>query len=226
MFTIKICGITNIPDALIAAAAGADAIGLNFFPKSPRFISNDLAAGISSELSDRIARVGVFVNADVATIRTTARAAGLDWIQLHGDDRPERLTDLPASMRLICGFRLQSHDLTPVADYMHACQIAGRMPDAILLDVFDPIRYGGTGRTLAWEKLRGSQLAVFGRPILLAGGLTPDNVADAVRCAGPMVTGVDTASGVESSPGIKDPAKVRSFIARARAALESSRPTP
>ena len=220
MFHVKICGITNSEDALVAVAAGADAIGLNFYSPSPRSVTNERAAEIAAELPIDVARIGVFVNADATTIRTTTAAVGLDWIQLHGDERPRLLADLPDGVRLIRAFRLHHNDdLAAVIEYVGVCRTSSRIPDAILLDAFDPIRFGGTGLTLPWKILQDGRLARLGLPILLAGGLTPDNVADAIRQAGPGVTAVDTASGVESSPGVKDSDKVRQFVEHALAAL-------
>lgn len=222
MFTIKICGITRIDDALAATDAGADAIGLNFFPKSPRNVSIDVAASIAAALPRSVARIGVFVNATTDWICETAGRVGLDWVQLHGDEPAELIGQLPDDLRVIRAWRINESGYMPLADYLAACHESGRVPDALLLDAFSRSEYGGTGKTLDWETLSRQSIRFALESVILAGGLTPENVAEAIRAAGSVVAAVDTASGVESSPGVKDPARVRAFVAAAATAFEES----
>jgi len=240
MFRIKICGITRPEDALAVASSGADAIGLNFCQQSPRFVSADRARKIAAATGGSLAKVGVFANATSGEIDRLCGAVGLDWVQLHGDEPPELLSELGAQ-KILRAFRLDDRGLGPIADYLDACRVAGRMPDAVLVDAHVAGQYGGTGRTVDWQALTNSnrdpaatesasRLAIGDRPadgvdskwrrglpLVLAGGLTPDNVAEAIRTVRPDA--VDTASGVESAPGLKDPDRCKRFIAAAREAL-------
>jgi phosphoribosylanthranilate isomerase len=202
---VKICGITNLDDALAAVDAGADALGFMFYETSPRNVSARVAADIIRQLPPFVAKVGVFVNATEETIRTTVAECGLDTLQLHGDGTPEFCQKF-SPLKVYKAFRIQN---------LESLQPLPRYPtDAWLLDSFVPDKLGGSGAQFNWD------LAVeakkLGRPIILAGGLTPENVADAVRKVRPYA--VDVSSGVESSPGKKDHAKIRDFIAAARAA--------
>ena len=208
---VKICGVTRVEDALAAARLGADAVGLNFYPPSPRCVDWDRAREIRRALPPLIEPVGLFVNADAATVRETARAVGLVTVQLHGDETPDVLAELDA-LRLIKVFRIRDREsLDEAGAYIEACRAVGRRPDALLFDVHDEALWGGSGKRFDWQLLTGAEAF---QPYLLAGGLTPDNVAEAVRIARPW--GVDVASGVESAPGIKDAGLMRAFIERAR----------
>lgn len=200
---VKICGITNSDDALAAADAGADAIGFVFFRSSPRFIEPDHAARIIRLLPPFVTSVGVFVNEIPRRIEEIISETGIDVVQLHGDEPPSSCS---LSRRVIKGFRvrdLSSIDaLMPYQGYV----------SAFLLDTYSPDRYGGTGRTFPWDiAVRAKR---FGT-IILAGGLTPDNVDQAIETVKPF--GVDVSSGVESVVGKKDIAKIQAFISRARA---------
>lgn len=197
---VKICGITTVDDALCAADAGADWIGLNFWPRSPRCVTHDAARAIGGAVGARVRKVGVFVNASRDAIDATVAAAGLDLVQLHGDEPPELVRAF--GDRAIKAVRLRG--ATPIARYA---------PALLLLDGDAP-GFGGGGVPLDW--LMAADLAARHR-LILAGGLTPDNVAEAIRTVRPV--GVDVASGVESSPGVKDAARVRAFVAAARQAL-------
>ena len=199
---IKICGITNAEDALMAVDAGADALGLMFYEASPRNVSMATAENIIGRLPPFVTKVGVFVNATEEVIRLAIDECGVDALQFHGDETPEfcRKFALP----VIKAFRMQNADsLSSLPRYETA---------AWLLDSCVAGQQGGTGATFNWD------LAVmakkFGRPIILAGGLTPENVALAVRQVGPY--GVDVSSGVESAPGKKDSKKMRAFIRAAK----------
>lgn len=198
MTKIKICGIKTVNDALAAMDAGADLLGFNFYPKSPRYIDVGICRDIMSVMRKygHITYVGVFVNASVAQIRATIETCGLSLAQLHGDETPEMLDALNGKAfkafrgvpQSINGF---ARDDTP----------------ALLVDAAVKGAYGGTGITADWSAA--AELAKQ-YSMLLAGGLTPDNVADAVRQVNPW--GVDIASGVESSPGMKDAGKMKAFV--------------
>lgn len=196
---IKICGITRIEDAQAAVAAGADAIGLIFYAGSRRAVTPDAARAIVASLPPLVPAIGVFVNADTATIRAVRDQVGLAAVQLHGDEMPDQAAALPGPV--IKAFR------TPPAD-LAAWRVAGFLADGAA-----PGQYGGTGTGAAEPLL--ALLAPTGR-MILAGGLTPETVAERVRRWRPAA--VDVASGVEAAPGIKDLAKLRAFIAAARGA--------
>jgi phosphoribosylanthranilate isomerase len=190
---VKICGITRQVDADVAAEAGADWIGLNFWPGSKRRVTIDAARGIRTPLH----KVGVFVNATLDEIRRAVEEVGLDRIQLHGDEPADFWAGPPPALRVARGLDALS---------------AGE--GVVLLDAATP-GYGGAGEPLDWELVRAA-VEKTRREIILAGGLTPANVAEAVRVVRPA--GVDVASGVESSPGIKDAEKIRAFVTAARGA--------
>lgn len=215
---IKICGVTNVEDAAAAARAGAQAVGLNFYAQSPRSVTIGEAIEIAAALPGDVARVGVFVNAGVEQILETVERVGLDYVQLHGDEPAEVVAQLAGrGVLVIKAFRCGEEGLRPAADFLTQCEKLGCMPDAVLIDAQAPGAYGGTGKVVDWNTLR-PQNGKLGRcPILLAGGLTPENVAEAIRTARPW--GVDTASGVESSPGKKDSKKMRAFVAAAHRQL-------
>lgn len=205
MVKVKICGITNLDDALTAVEAGADALGFVFYDKSPRCIAPEKAAAIISALPPFVVTVGLFVNADVDFINTTAHTCLLDKVQLHGDESAEfcALVTRP----VVKVFRVRGEAcLESMKDYRVS---------AYLLDAYSPDAYGGTGLTFNWEIAKKAKQ--FG-PIILAGGLTPDNVRQAVDTVGPYA--VDVSSGVEAAPGRKDPVKVREFIQNAKGFLE------
>ncbi len=203
---VKICGVRRIEDALCAAEAGADMIGLNFWPGTPRCVTLEQAREITDAVAGRIKIVAVFVDAPRGEILATADAVGADYVQLHGSESPEFVRDL-GPRPIIKAFRVRSEeDLAGMSDFAAA---------VYLLDARVPGMKGGTGRTIDWELAR---RAAESRPVLLAGGLTPRNVAEAVRTARPW--GVDTASGVEVEPGVKDPEKIRCFVRNAKAEEE------
>ena len=206
-FQVKICGVTTPEDAEAAVRAGADAIGLNFWPESKRRVSFEAAARIAAVVPSRVRAVGVFVNADLRTIEHALATVPLSAVQLHGDEPPEFSGQVPAAV-------VRSLPISAAT----AFDRARRYPaSAFLLDA--PAKgYGGAGQTFDWALAAGARERL-GRPCILAGGLTPENVADAVRRVRP--DGVDVASGVESSPGHKDPEKLRKFIAAAREAFGS-----
>jgi phosphoribosylanthranilate isomerase len=204
-FLIKICGVTRLGDALEAAALGADALGFMFYEGSPRHLSVAEAAEICRESDPRVRKVGVFVDASARFIEAAAAECGLDFAQLHGEESPEFCAGIDG-VEVIKAFRVaNAGSLARIAEYRTAFW---------LLDSAVPGKPGGTGTTFNWElagKARGA-----GAPFLLAGGLTPENVAEAVRVARP--DGVDVSSGVESEPGRKDRERMKGFIDAARAA--------
>ncbi len=214
MFRIKICGITNVEDAQAAAVAGADAIGLNFYEPSPRYIDSELARQIAVGVGDAIAKVGVFVGAPASKILETFESVGLDWIQLHGDEPPELLAEL-GERPVIKAMACRAGGLGPVAEYLDRCRVLDRLPRAVLVDAYTPGQHGGTGEVVDWDRLADWREALGGVPLVLAGGLTPENVDRAIATVRPRA--VDTASGVESSPGRKDEVLVAAFVVTASA---------
>ena len=201
MVRVKICGITSVEDALQAVQAGADALGFVFYGGSPRNLDPLRAATIISRLPPFVQAIGLFVNADAGFVNDTADRCRLDLVQLHGDEAPEYCAQI--RRRVIKAFRVRdASSLAPVRDY----RVAG-----ILLDAYSPQALGGTGLSFNWE-LAG--IAKEFGPVILAGGLAPDNVREAVERVAPYA--VDVSSGVESSPGKKDPDKVSEFIKRAK----------
>lgn len=201
MVKVKICGITSLDDALTAVEAGADALGFVFYEKSQRNINPMQAAAIIAKLPPFIQTVGLFVNEEIEQINWTADYCGLDVVQLHGDETPEDC--LEVKRRVIKAVRMKSLvSIEPLQKY----QVAG-----YLLDAWCPDTYGGTGTTFNWEMAAAARQ--YGR-IILAGGLTPENVAEAIAAARPYA--VDVSSGVEAAPGKKDRAKVHEFVRRAK----------
>ncbi len=201
MVRVKICGITSLDDARMAVDAGADALGFVFCEQSPRFINPVAAAKIIAKLPPFIQTVGLFVNEDIEKLNWTAGFCGLDLLQLHGDETPEDC--LEVNRRVIKAFRIQ--DIVSI-DPLKKYQVSG-----YLLDAWCPDCYGGTGRTFNWEVAAAARQ--YGR-IILAGGLTADNIVEALQAVQPY--GVDVSSGVESAPGKKDAEKVKEFIKRAK----------
>ncbi len=201
---VKICGVTSVSDSLTAAAEGADMIGLMFYERSPRHIPFSTATEIARKLPPHVVRVGVFVNPSTETVQRAIAECGVNLLQFHGDEPPEFCTQ----------FGVMSLKAFRVRDAESLAALPGYQTDAWLLDAFSPAALGGTGEKFNWElALEAKKL---GRPIFLAGGLTPENVTEAVRRVQPFA--VDVSSGVESAPGKKDPAKVRAFIAAAKSA--------
>jgi phosphoribosylanthranilate isomerase len=204
-----------------ADQAGAGAIGLNFYPNSSRYVTDQQAAYIVNRCPRRLQKVGVFVDCDVDRVLRTVASLSLDWVQLHGNEAPEVIKQLNR-VRVIRAFRCRG-DLQPVHDYLAECRSLGCRPQAVLLDAWHPTHFGGSGSTLDWQRLQIEIETLAGMPWILAGGLRPSNVASAVRLLRP--DGVDTASGVESAPGIKDPAQIAEFVQTARAAMAAGEPT-
>ena len=204
---VKICGITEAEDALACLEMGADALGFNFYSKSPRHLDLETARSLCTKLPPFGLRVGVFVDAEFEEIMEAIRTVRLDTVQLHGEEPLEIAEDLmEAGVRVWKAVRVENlESLAPYEDY--PC-------DALVLDAFDPKMPGGTGKAFDWKVLSEWHAP---RPWILSGGLTPDNVGEALEMLSPA--GVDVASGVESSPGRKDPALVKAFIQNAKQEL-------
>lgn len=230
MFQVKICGLTSSSDALAAAQAGADALGLNFYSPSPRYVTlsqaQEIARTVRKALGERAPRmVGVFVNAQREEILQAVQSVALDAVQLHGDEKPEFIEELQARLRslrsekpmpIVRAFRCRDDaGLQPVVDYLKGSP--PEMLSAVLLDAHAPGVFGGTGKVVDWHAVAAAREYLSDVKIILAGGLTPQNVAQAILTARPA--GVDTASGVEDSPGVKDAEKMAAFVAEAKRGL-------
>lgn len=211
MVFVKICGITNLADALAALDGGADALGFNFYQRSSRFITPAAARRIIDELPPHTLSVGVFVNErSPEDVERIAAAAGVGAVQLHGDESPEYCRAL--NSRFVIKALRASADFAPE----HALDYG---TDAILLDAFDPHARGGTGRSFDWQLAR--RTAELVPKLFLAGGLSVENVAQAIAAASPYA--VDACSGLESAPGRKDPQRLRAFIKAAKETMDAER---
>jgi phosphoribosylanthranilate isomerase len=198
---VKICGITRVQDAMAAVDAGADALGFVFYPKSPRYVTAVQAAAIVRELPPYISTVGVFVDETVEGVRKTLAESGVSIAQLHGNESPDYIKLLP---RTIKAARIQgSKDLDALAPY--------KGTSAFLLDAFSQEEYGGTGQSFDWALAQ--QAKQYGR-VIVAGGLTPENVQECILKSLPY--GVDVSSGVEQDKGIKDHGKIQAFVSAAK----------
>lgn len=195
---VKICGITRQEDADAVAASGADALGLNFYPPSPRYIEPAVAAGLARRVAPFVTVTGLFVNADSAVIRSVLAAVPIGLLQFHGDE------DNAACASHGLPF-IKSIAMRPGIDVSAAMSA---YPDAagFLLDAWQPDTHGGGGKVFNWDEVP----ATSDRPIILAGGLTPDNVAEAIRRTRPFA--VDVSTGVEAEPGIKSVARIEEFM--------------
>ncbi|MBI3899205.1 MAG: phosphoribosylanthranilate isomerase [Gammaproteobacteria bacterium] len=199
---VKICGLTRIDDVRTVVAAGADAIGLNFDPASPRAVTAEQARSLAAVVPPFITVVGLFVNADTDAIREVLNRVPLSLIQFHGSETPEQCRQ----------FARPYIKAIPMRDLVDLPAAAKRYDDAVglLLDTFAADKAGGTGRTFDWARIPTG----LAKPIILAGGLTPENVADAIARVHPAA--VDVSSGVESAKGIKDANKIAAFIQAVR----------
>ncbi len=208
---VKICGQTSLADSLACAAAGADALGFVFFDGSKRAVQFDQIAPWLDDLPGEICRVGLFVNASLAEVARVLESGKIDLAQLHGDEPPQFLHDLARagfSGRFFKALRVQGPETLAT--------LPAWPGKALLLDAFSPSGYGGTGHAFDWTLAATAVRTHPDRRILLAGGLTAENVAAAITAVRPAA--VDVSSGVESAPGKKDPAKVQAFITAAREA--------
>ncbi len=194
---VKICGLTNYEDAAAAMDMGADLLGFNFYPKSPRFITAKKASDIINKLPGFIDIAGVFVNASLEQIQETISRCQLDWVQLHGNESPQFCRSLGSlNVRTMKALRVkEKSDIRQAENYF---------TDAVLLDAFHPEKYGGTGLTFDWNIVGHINKRVF-----LAGGINPDNAEAAVELG---VYGIDVCSGVEAEPGRKDHKKMKKLF--------------
>lgn len=196
----KICGITNAADARRAVEAGAEFLGFNFYEKSPRYIRPATAKRIARGLPKRVKRVGVFVNESEENVVAIARQVGLNFVQLHGEEAPAFIARVRRRVQVIKAVRVRpGFRAVELKKYRNAA--------AILLDGFDPVKHGGTGKTFDWSVAR---RAARRQRIFLAGGLTAENIGNAIRSVKPFA--VDVCSGVESRPGKKDAAKLKALM--------------
>jgi len=189
---VKVCGVTRLDDAIAAVEAGASAVGFVFWPESPRFVDPYRARAITAKLPPFVTAVGLFVNQPAGYVNGVASLVRLGAVQLHGDETPEFAASVTAPV--IKALPVEHADGWPEAT-------------TLLLDVHDPVKRGGTGRVIDWSA---AAAVAAHRRVLLAGGLTPDNVADAIARVRPF--GVDVSSGVERAPGIKDHARIRALF--------------
>jgi phosphoribosylanthranilate isomerase len=206
MVRVKICGITNSVDAIAAIEAGANLLGLNFYPKSPRHISEAEAAKIRPQLPKKVEAVGIFVNALPAAVAALRKSLKLDAVQLHGDESAETVAEIARSVPVFKAFRIEPEFRLETLDEFSKAY-------AFLFDAAHTGQYGGTGHSTDWDAARRAALS---HRIILAGGLKVENVAAAVRIVRPYA--VDVASGVESKPGKKDHGLLREFIQEVRRA--------
>ena len=197
---IKICGITNVDDALAAAELGADLLGFIFTEKSPRKIKIKEAVKIINLLPDRVATVGLFVNQQELAVKLIFEQCGFTYLQLHGEESPYYCKRIGRKTKTIKAFRIKDEtSLTKLADYK---------VDMFLLDSYSKDKFGGSGSVFNWDLAVKSKK--FGKPIILAGGLTPKNVAKAIKKVKPYA--VDVSSGTEKNPGRKDHKLMKEFI--------------
>jgi len=203
MVRVKVCGVTSLRDARLCVEAGVDAIGLNFWPGTVRCCDEAVARQIVAELKGQALFVGVFVDADAREIERLRRDTGIECVQLHGEEPPE----------LVARFLPHAYKALRVRDASVLAEVARYPGDYVLLDAYVAGQPGGTGAVFDWELARSVART---RKLTLAGGLTASNVAEAVRAVEPYC--VDTASGVESAPGIKDQELVKRFVAHAKEA--------
>lgn len=202
---VKICGITRVEDARAAINSGADALGLVFYSKSPRYVELSVAANIARNIGPFVTIVGLFVNAEAAQVREAVRTVGLDLLQFHGDEDEAYCAQF--EMPYIKAIRM-----SPELDVK---EVVTKYPSArgFLFDAWNKDKYGGTGETFEWERLSSlKESADTDIPFILAGGLTPENVGQAVAAVKPYA--IDVSGGVEQSPGIKSPELIQQFIDR------------
>jgi phosphoribosylanthranilate isomerase len=198
---VKICGITNYEDAVAALDMGADLLGFNFYSKSPRFIPPEKASRIINKLPAFIDIAGVFVNESIEQIQETKNLCQLDWVQLHGDEDPEFCKQfLSHNVKVMKAIRVKKQSDIQQAE--------GYFTDAILLDAFDPEKYGGTGLSFDWNII-----GHIGKRVFLAGGINPDNAAEAAELG---VYGIDVCSGIEAEAGKKDHKKMKQLFENIR----------
>lgn len=212
---VKVCGLCSVENAVAVAEAGLDAIGLNFYSKSKRYVDPQTAQAIVQALPPEVEPVGLFVNHPPQEVKEIATLVGLKTIQLHGDETPEQAKQLN-TYRLIRAFRLDEENVADLPEMISDYTALGIELFAALIDAKVIGSYGGTGHQIPWDQFKQLEANIDEQTnVILAGGLTPENVTTAVQVVTPW--GVDTASGVESSPGVKDVELVRKFVNRSKA---------
>jgi phosphoribosylanthranilate isomerase len=212
---VKLCGVCDAHSAHELAKLRPDAIGLNFYHRSPRHVSLAMAVAIRDAIGDGIMPVGVFVNEPLERLLEAADETAMAAVQLHGDEPPAFVADVREArpeLAIIRAWRVGAEGLLPLANHLAECERHGARPDAVLVDAHVAGSYGGTGQTAPWERLR--DYDATWPPLILAGGLVPENVAEAIAVVRPF--GVDTASGIESSPGVKDLERAAAFVVATR----------
>ncbi|MEI8018598.1 MAG: phosphoribosylanthranilate isomerase [Schlesneria sp.] len=216
---VKVCGIRDRKTARDLAEIGVDAIGLNFYSGSPRVIGVDEAREISKILPSQVVKVGVFVNHSISEVETLATQCRLDFVQLHGDETSAYFAEIQRRLphvRLIRAWRMSSDGLDGLKIFLDECQSKQLNLAACLVDAHVTGVFGGSGKTVPWKQLASEYRRDEWPPLILAGGLTPDNIAEAILSVHPW--GVDVASGVESAPAVKDQILVRQFLLKAKSA--------
>jgi phosphoribosylanthranilate isomerase len=214
---VKICGVRDEATAERICQLSPDAIGLNFYSGSPRRVSRDIATRIADLTGDAVQRVGVFVNQSASEIEDLVGICRLNAIQLHGDESPAQISTIAKRLpgiRIYRAWRMDGESLAGLGEHLVDCHTAGVVPVGCLIDARVKGSYGGTGQVVPWAALEREYQRDAWPPLILAGGLTEDNVTAAIRAVRPW--GVDVASGVESAPGVKDLELVRRFLKNAR----------
>ncbi len=215
---IKICGIKDLDTAQRIAELRPDAIGLNFYPQTPRQVDVAVAAKIAAALPAGVEPVGLFVNHAAEDVGEIAKTCRLRTVQLHGDEPPDFAAAFP-ELKVIRAVRIGAEGLGAAAAFLQQCAHQQTTPDYCLVDARVAGKYGGTGHTVSWEMLDREYRRETWPPLILSGGLTPENVDEAIRICRPW--GVDVSSGVESAPAVKDIDLVQRFIEAARRGFES-----
>ena len=214
---VKVCGIRDANTATEVATCGVNAIGLNFFTPSPRSISVTDAKAIVEVLPERITPVGLFVNHSINEVLETCQQLNLGTVQLHGDEQPEYLAEIKQHLpeiQIIRAYRMGSDGLSSLFEYLEKCDKLNVTLFACLIDAFVKGTFGGTGTTVAWNRLQQEYNRQQMPRLILAGGLNPTNIAEAIQAVNPW--GVDVASGVESAAGVKEISLVKQLVANAR----------
>lgn len=219
---IKICGIRDADTAAMVSDLEPDAVGLNFYAGTIRFVPPETAAACTGAIPEHITPVGLFVNHSLSEVVSIARRVPLGVLQVHGDEPAGFLAQLQSELHLpiMRAWRVGAEGLEPLAQYLDECRQHGVTLKAVLIDARVEGQYGGSGHTAPWELLRREYRTAEWPRLVLAGGLTPENVAEAIETVRPW--GVDVSSGVEQQPGVKDPDLTRRFIEAARTAAAAS----
>jgi phosphoribosylanthranilate isomerase len=220
VFQLKICGITSIDDARMCASLGADALGLNCYPGSSRYIPMFLAEQVAAAIPEGVAKVGLFVNERPEEANRLVKQLGLDYVQLHGDEPPDELLAYEGKP-VIRALRLGQHNLRALIEYVDRARKLNIPVAAWLIDGWTPGQYGGAGKSPPMDDVLTLKRHLAPERLILAGGLRPDNVAEAIERLAPDA--VDVCSGVETSPRQKDRDQTRTFLMNAKAAFQTQR---